>query len=170
MVFNKAFFERDCLDVAPDLVGKIIAHKIGDEVIKLRISETEAYRGEEDTACHAHIGRTPRTEVLYMEAGTIYVYLCYGVHYLLNIITEKENIPQGVLIRACVEAEGPGKLTKKLKITKELNKQSIINNPEIWLEDDGMIVELDYDKRVGIDYADEVDRNRLWRYKLSKKV
>ena len=81
------FFERDALEVAPMLVGKILVRKNGDEIIKVRIIETEAYRGEEDKACHASKGRTQRTELLYSKGGTIYVYLCYGMHWLANVIT-----------------------------------------------------------------------------------
>ena len=113
MRLNSDFFHRPCLEVAEALVGKVLV--CGDK--KLRISETEAYCGESDTACHAHKGRTKRTEVLYAEAGTIYVYLCYGIHWLLNIVTGEENEPEAVLIRACCEAAGPGKLTKALGIT-----------------------------------------------------
>ena len=97
------FFHRHALAVAPDLVGKLLVH--GDQC--LRISETEAYCGVTDTACHAHKGRTKRTEVLYADAGTIYIYLCYGMHWLMNVITGDVNDPQGVLIRACATAEGP---------------------------------------------------------------
>ena len=79
MKIRKDFFDRDVLKVAPDLVGKIIVRKFEDgSEIKLRITETEAYRGIDDKACHAHKGRTPRTEVMYMNAGTIYVYLVSG--------------------------------------------------------------------------------------------
>ena len=115
------FFHRHALEVAPDLVGKLLIH--GDRY--LRISETEAYCGVTDTACHAHKGRTKRTEVLYADAGTIYIYLCYGMHWLMNVITGDIDDPQGVLIRACVEAEGPGKLTKQLGITGDLNGGSV---------------------------------------------
>ena len=101
------FYHRPCLEVAPDLVGKVLVHN-GQ---RLRISETEAYCGENDTACHAHKGRTKRTEVLYADAGTVYIYLCYGMHWMLNIITGDKEDPQGVLIRACAEAPGPGMLT-----------------------------------------------------------
>ena len=86
------FYHRPCLEVARDLVGKVLVR--GDK--RLRISETESYCGEEDTACHAHKGRTKRTEVMYMEAGTIYVYLCYGMHWMLNIVTGEENVPEAV--------------------------------------------------------------------------
>ena len=102
-------FHRPCPEVARDLVGKVLAHRLPDgTALRLRISETEAYCGEDDTACHAHKGRTNRTEVMYMDAGTIYIYLCYGVHWLLNIVTGEENQPEAVLIRACVDANGPG--------------------------------------------------------------
>ena len=126
------FYHRPCLEVARDLVGKVLVY--GDK--QLRISETEAYVGESDTACHAHKGRTRRTEVMYMEAGTIYIYLCYGVHWLLNIVTGEENEPEAVLIRACVEAEGPGKLTKRLGITGQLNRKHICGE-DLYIIDDG---------------------------------
>lgn len=158
------FFGKDCLELAPDLVGKLIVRKIGDEELVLRITETEAYRGEEDTACHASKGRTPRTELLYREAGTIYVYLCYGMHWLFNIISGELEQPQGVLIRACENYEGPARLTKYLKIDKALNGSSVIRNPEICIADDGFRPEIERRRRVGIDYAEEKDRNALWRF------
>ena len=81
------FFDRDALEVATQLVGKILVSKLSGEEIRVRITETEAYCGEADTACHAHKGRTKRTEALYCESGTVYVYLCYGMHWLMNVIT-----------------------------------------------------------------------------------
>ena len=158
------FYHRPCDEVARDLVGKVIVR--GD--IRLRISETEVYWGENDTACHAHKGRTKRTEVLYARAGTIYVYLCYGIHWLLNIVTGDENDPQAVLIRACREAPGPGKLTKKLGITGDYNRKSILETPDFRIEDDGFRCEITPDRRVGIGYASEEDQARLWRYKIKK--
>lgn len=160
------FYHRTCIDVARDLVGKLIVH--GDT--RLRISETEIYWGENDTACHAHKGHTKRTEVLYAGAGTIYVYLCYGMHWLLNIITGDIDDPQGVLIRACVEAPGPGKLTKALGITGQYNRQSILDTPDFWIEDDGKRFELIPDKRVGIGYASREDQDRLWRFKMGNTL
>ncbi len=156
------FYHRHALEVAPDLVGKIIV--CGDT--RLRISETEAYCGESDTACHASKGRTQRTEVLYADAGTIYVYLCYGMHWMLNVITGDEGDPQGVLIRACVDAPGPGRLTRKLGITKEYNRQSILDCPTLWIGDDGQGCSIETDRRVGIGYASQEDQDRLWRFKM----
>ena len=162
MKLTEEFFRRPCLEVACDLVGKVLV--FGDKC--MRISETEAYCGEADTACHAHKGRTKRTEVMYMEAGTIYVYLCYGMHWMLNIVTGEENEPEAVLIRACVEANGPGKLTKALGITGEFNRRHICHREEIFVEDDGFHCDVITDKRVGIGYASEEDQNRLWRFKM----
>ena len=159
------FYHRPCLEVAKDLVGKVIVH--GEK--QLRISETEVYWGESDTACHAHKGRTKRTEVLYMDAGTIYVYLCYGMHWLLNIVTGEAEDPQAVLIRACVEAPGPGKLTKMLGITGDLNRQNILATENFYIADDGFRCTLVPDKRVGIGYASPEDQEKLWRFKLGEE-
>ena len=124
---QEAFYRRECLVVARELVGKVLVHQTAEGSLRLRISETEAYCGEADTACHAHKGRTKRTEVLYRKAGTVYIYLCYGMHWLQNIVTGEAEDPQAVLIRACVDAPGPGKLTKKLGITGELNQSSVLD-------------------------------------------
>ena len=160
-----AFFHRPCLAVARDLVGKVLVHETDAGQLRLRISETESYCGTEDTACHVSKGRTPRTEVFYADAGTLYVYLCYGMHWMLNIVTGDIEDPQAVLIRACVEAPGPGKLTKKLGITGALNKGSILQGP-LWIGDDGFICDVVTDKRVGIGYAAQEDQDKLWRFKM----
>ena len=162
MKLTEEFFSRPCLEVAKDLVGKVLV--CGDK--RLRISETEAYCGEDDTACHAHKGRTKRTEVMYMEAGTIYVYLCYGMHWMLNIVTGEENEPEAVLIRACAGANGPGKLTKALGITGECNRRHICRGEDIFLEDDGFRCDVTTDKRVGIGYASQEDQDKPWRFKM----
>ncbi len=154
------FYHRPCVEAARDLVGKVLVFR-GK---RLRITETEAYCGEEDTACHASRGRTKRTEVLYMEAGTIYVYLCYGIHWLLNLVTGEEGHPEAVLIRACAEAPGPGRLTKALGITGEQNRTSAAGDGELWVEDDGFPCEIVTAKRVGIGYASQEDQDRLWRF------
>lgn len=161
-----SFYHRPCLDVARELVGKILVHRVDGVEHRLRITETEAYCGESDTACHASKGRTKRTEVMYMEAGTIYIYLCYGVHWMLNIVTGEPDQPEAVLIRACEgKMNGPGKLTKALKITGALNRGSILGD-ELWIEDDGFTCAVATDTRVGIGYASEEDQSRLWRFKL----
>ena len=156
-----AFYHRPCVEVARDLVGKILVHQ-GQ---KLRITQTEAYCGETDTACHASRGRTKRTEVMYGAAGTVYVYLCYGMHWMLNIVTGEEGQPEAVLVRACEEADGPGKLTRQLGITGAQNRSSVVDSPDLWIEDDGFFCQVVTDKRVGIGYASQEDQDRLWRFK-----
>lgn len=167
-VLRNEFFHRDCLEIAPLLAGKIIVRILenGDE-IRLRITETEAYRGTEDTACHASKGRTARNSILWAAPGTVYVYLCYGMHNMLNIITGEEEQPQGVLIRACEGYPGPGRLTKKLMIDRSFNGQLIEKNPRIKIIDDGLTHEIVRLKRVGIDYAEQKDRDALWRFKIN---
>ena len=160
------FYHRPCLEVARDLVGKVLVHRVDGVEHRLRITETEAYCGEGDTACHASKGRTKRTEVMYREAGTIYIYLCYGVHWMLNIVTGEAEQPEAVLIRACEgKQNGPGKLTKALQITGALNRASILGD-ELWIEDDGLSPALRALPRVGIGYASEEDQARLWRFQL----
>ena len=168
MIIKKEFFKRDALEVAPELVGKLLVRKVNNKIIKLRISEVEVYRGEEDTACHAHKGKTKRTEIMYEQGGIYYVYLCYGMHYMLNIVTGKKDNPQAVLIRATVEDAGPGKLTKALEIDKTFNGKEVLKKNELWLEDDGCSCEIQTDKRVGIAYASKEDQDRLWRFKIAQ--
>lgn len=162
---SENFFRRDCLEVAPDLVGKILVRRLSDgTIIKERISETEAYRGEEDKACHASKGKTKRTEILYGESGMIYVYLCYGIHWLMNITTGEKDNPQCVLIRAGKVHNGPAKLTKYLQIDGSFNNYKICGNPDIWIEDDGFRPEIKTASRVGIDYAGDYWKNIEWRF------
>ncbi len=164
-ILTKKFYSRDCLEVAPDLVGKLIVrtHDGGARTV-LRITETEAYRGEEDTACHASKGRTQRTEVMYGEAGYLYIYLCYGMHWLMNVVTGKKDQPQAVLFRACEVYDGPAKLTRQLGIDKSFNCEPVFGNPRICIEDDGYRPEIETLPRVGINYATPEYRDILWRY------
>ncbi len=166
MKLDKTYFMRPATAIAPDLIGKLLCRKSGNDVIKLRITETECYFGQEDTACHAHKGRTPRTEMLYHEGGCAYIYLCYGVHDLFNVITGEKDHPEGVLIRGVEGYGGPGKLTKALNITRSLNGEDLTESDELWLEDDGYKCEYTAGKRIGIDYATEEYRNILWNYKM----
>ncbi len=160
-----SFFQRDVLDVAPDLLGKIIVRTYDNgDILKYRITETEAYRGHEDKACHAHKGRTKRTDVMYQSGGTIYVYLIYGIHWMFNIVTSDKNNPQAVLIRSMENLNGPGKLTKVLKIDKSFNYEKIYTSKRIFLEDDNYMPNIEKGKRIGIDYAGKVWANKLWRF------
>lgn len=163
---GRDFYTKDVLDVAPALLGKLLCRKAeGGEVMKYRITETEAYRGEDDTACHASKGKTSRTSVMWDKGGTVYVYLCYGMHNMLNIVTGAKGEPQAVLVRGIETADGPGKLTKKLSIERRHNGADVVFSDELWIEDDGFIPEnINTSPRIGIDYADEKDRLRPWRF------
>lgn len=164
---DKAFYSRPATELAPLLLGKLLCRRTGNGVVKLRITETECYFGEEDTACHARRGKTPRTKVMYGEGGLAYVYLCYGIHYLLNIVTGGEGHPEAVLIRGAEGAPGPGLVTKALSIDKALNAEDLCASKELWLEDDGCKPEFTASKRVGIAYASPADQSRLWRFTVS---
>ncbi len=162
---NPSFFLKDATDLAPQLLGKLLCVNINNQTTKLRITETEAYSGEEDTACHAHKGRTKRTEILYSEGGKVYVYLCYGIHALMNIISGPAEHPQGVLIRGVEGINGPGKLTKHLGITCAHNGTDINTSELIWIEDDGFVPEnILTSPRIGIDYATQEYRDKPWRF------
>lgn len=161
---TKDFFRQNALDLAPSLIGKLLCRKIGKEVVKLRITETESYYGKEDTACHASKGRTTRTEPMFSEGGITYIYLCYGMYNMLNIVSGKEDNPEAVLIRGIEGFNGPGKLTQALNITRELNKIDLCLSDELWIEDDGIILDYKRTPRIGISYATQEYRNKEWRF------
>lgn len=165
-----SFFKQDVLVVAPQLIGKILVRQFEDgTVVKYRITETEAYRGEEDLACHASKGRTPRTEVLYMEAGTIYVYLIYGMYWLINFVTGASGQPQAALIRGLEGMYGPGRLTRHLKIDKTFNKEKITASSRLWVEDDGFAPSYSSRPRIGVDYAANW-KDMPWRFTLVSDI
>ena len=163
------FYRLDAVEMAPRLLGKLLCRQLPDgQILRLSITETEAYRGEEDTACHAHKGRTPRTQVLYRPGGLAYVYLCYGIHSLLNVVSGPAEYPQAVLIRGVEGYNGPGKLTKAMFIDRGLNQEDLSTSRQLWIEDDGRTPGYTTAKRVGIDYADQQDIDRLWRFIAEK--
>ena len=163
-------------ELAPALLGKLLCRRISlnslsgsDEiVIKRRITETECYFGEKDTACHASKGRTARTDIMYHEGGVAYIYLCYGIHSLINVVSGPKDFPEAVLIRGVDGYDGPGKLTKAMNIDVSLNGRSFIMSDDLWIEDDGTSVSFTTDKRVGIDYATDEYKNINWRF-ITKK-
>lgn len=165
MILDERYFVRPATELACDLLGKLLCVRRGEEVLRCRITETECYFGEEDTACHAHKGRTPRTDTLYQTGGITYIYLCYGIHSLLNIVTGEQDHPEAVLIRGVEGASGPGRVTKALGLTTLQNRIPLCPESGIWVEDDGAPApDFEALPRVGIDYAAKEDRERLWRY------
>jgi len=169
-VLKQAFFQRPVLEVAPELLGKYLVHNDGQRETALMITETEAYDGEHDLACHAAKGRTARTEVMFGEAGVWYVYLVYGMHEMLNIVTSEPDYPAAVLIRAVAGQAGPGKLTKALNIDRRYNGHRAKKSTGLWLEDRGVVVELRQiakAPRIGVDYAGKWAK-KPWRFTLEK--
>jgi DNA-3-methyladenine glycosylase len=162
---KRGFFIRDVLDVAPELIGKdMIVRLSGGPCRRYCITEVEAYRGAEDKACHASRGRTSRTEIMFHEGGHLYIYLIYGMYWMLNIVTAGNDIPQAVLIRGVESYPGPGKLTKSIGIDKSFYGEDLIVSERIWIEDTGRKPDFKTSPRIGIDYAGEYWKMKPWRY------
>ncbi|MDR0872444.1 MAG: DNA-3-methyladenine glycosylase [Prevotellaceae bacterium] len=159
------FFSNDALWLAENLLGKRLFRRFDDGWVgEYIITDTEAYFGEDDLACHASKGRTPRTEVMYREGGKIYVYLIYGMHWLLNFVSGTPDHPQAVLIRGLQGINGPGKVGKTLQLNKSFYGEDLCTSERMWVEDAPKITDFHTAPRVGIDYAGEVWKNKLWRY------
>jgi len=164
---SRDFYIRDVLEVAPEMPGKNLVIKLKDGSSgKFKVTEVEAYRGSEDKACHASKGRTARTEIMFEEGGRLYIYLIYGMYWMLNIVTGEKDFPQAVLIRGVTEFSGPGRLTKSLGIDKTFYGEDIVHSERIWFEDPGNIHSVKNGPRIGIDYAGEYWKTRPWRYYL----
>ena len=126
--------------------------------MRWRITEVEAYDGEADMACHASRGKTERNSVMYEPGGVWYVYLCYGMHYMLNLVTGERGYPAAVLIRGVENIFGPGRVTKKLLVDSALNTKRAKRASGLWIEDDGLIIpsrSITQTPRIGVAYAKE---------------
>jgi DNA-3-methyladenine glycosylase len=187
-----SFYSRpDVTEISRDLLGKRLCSHVDGVFTSGIIIETEAYCGRNDKACHANNGkRTPRTEVMFGNPGHAYIYLCYGIHHLFNVVTNRKGLADAVLVRAVLPesgigvmkerrnrddipnlANGPGKFTCALGITTSLNRHSL-NNPPVWIENTDYKVDpyqVTKSKRIGIDYAGD-DANRLWRYTIPESA
>lgn len=166
MRLAKTYFTHDVLQLAPDLLGKKLVRVFTDGRRKeYLITETEAYRGQEDLACHASKGKTKRTAVMYQQGGVIYVYLIYGMYWLLNIVTGESDDPQAVLIRGLSEIKGPGRVGKALQLNKSFYGEDLSQSQRIWIENGIEPVHYSVDKRIGVDYAGDIWANKLWRFR-----
>ncbi len=169
-VLEQSFFDRPTLKVAEELIGQMLCRRMPDEtVISTRLTEVEAYDGPEDQACHAHKGRTPRTETMFGSPGHFYVYLCYGMHWMLNVVTGPVDYPAAILIRGTEVIQGPGRLTKQLLIDKALNAKPATESTGLWFEQapaDSARTRIRRTTRVGIDYAGKTWREKPWRWVL----
>jgi len=185
LVLPRSFYDRPTLDVARDMLGKVLVHRTADGLAAGMIVEAEAYIGEGDPACHAAPGPTRRNEPLYGESGHAYVYFNYGMHCLFNAVTERRGFPAAVLVRAlepvdgealmrrrrgrpqlsaCDLCRGPGNLARALGITLAENRADLTRAPKrgagLWIEDRGIeIDEVGWSPRMGIRLGTE----HAWR-------
>jgi DNA-3-methyladenine glycosylase len=167
---QRDFFTRDALVVAPDLLGCNIVRVIeGGELINAKITEVEAYKGVEDLASHASKGRTKRTSIMFANGGVIYMYFIYGIHWMLNIVTGKTDEPQAILIRGLDKVNGPGRLSRYLKVDKNFNGEDLCFSDRIWIEEKYKRPRFKTGPRVGVDYAGEYWANRPWRFIVEEK-
>ncbi|MGJ8684650.1 MAG: DNA-3-methyladenine glycosylase [Nonlabens sp.] len=182
--------QTDVVHLAKDLIGKKIVSNINGKLTSGMITETEAYRGYDDKACHAHLGRfTDRTKIMYEPGGVAYVYLCYGIHHLFNIITNTNGNADAILVRAVEPIDGikvmldrrnksqldktltsgPGNFSKAFGLHKS-HYGAHLTGDEVWIEEDGLARLRESDiittTRIGIDYAGE-DKDLPWRFYLS---
>lgn len=165
MILDYDFYRRDVLLVAPNLLGMYLVRCGESGIQRLKIIETEAYRGEEDLACHARRGRTKRTAAMYMSGGVAYVYLIYGTYHMLNVVTGRKDEPQAVLIRGLESVSGPGRVARLLDIDSSFYGEDLTLSARLWIEYNAppasdRIVQT---PRIGIDYAGEW-KDRPWRF------
>lgn len=171
-ILPRNYFNRPTVQVARSLIGKYLVRVIDGRILAGKIVEVEAYVGADDKACHASKGRTKRTEVMFGPAGISYVYLIYGMYHCLNVVTEREEFPSAVLIRA-IEIDGklidgPGRLCRAMQIDRSLNCADLTIGESLWFEDRGELVgrgDLGAHARIGVDYAGEWAA-KLWRFRL----
>jgi len=168
-VLTKKFFNRPVLEVAPDLIGKFLVRRYRGKEIASMIMETEAYDGVHDLACHARNGKTKRNTPMFDEAGTIYVYFTYGMHWMLNLVTGEKEYPAAVLIRGLEDVSGPARLTKKFHIDRKLNHKPLGKPSGLWVEDRGVVItrrEIKRTPRIGVSSAGEWAK-KPYRFVLS---
>ncbi len=162
-----SFFLREVTIVAPELLGKILIRNFDDgRIQKFMITETEAYRGGDDKACHANKGLTARTKVMFDEGGLIYVYLIYGMYWMLNFVTGKREDSSAVLIRGLEDISGPGRVGRALQLDKSFYGENLETSERIWIEDSGKNPTFTTSPRIGIDYAGEPWISKPWRFVL----
>jgi DNA-3-methyladenine glycosylase len=175
-ILKQNFYNQNTLKVAKDLLGCFLVRKKGKKMIRALITEAEAYRGFNDLASHASKGKTKRNEIMFGHPGRVYVYLVYGMHWMLNIVTEEKDFPAAVLIRGTNlldekgniirKLDGPAKLTKFFGINGKFNGLDITQKKILWVER-GKIKKkkIIKSKRVGVDYAKH-SKEWKWNFKL----
>ncbi len=157
------FFERPVLEVAKGLIGALLVRRIpdGNTIFASTLTEVEAYDGPEDLASHASKGRTPRTEVMFGPAGVFYVYLIYGLHWMLNVVTGEPGHPAAVLIRGTTNISGPGRITARLQIDQTLNGKPAKKSSGLWFENRSIVIpdeRIETTPRIGVEYSGDWSR------------
>lgn len=164
---TKEFYQQEVLTIAPLLLGKPLVRQFDDgSHLRLTINEVEAYRGEEDLACHARFGKTARNSVMYQQGGVVYMYFIYGMYWMLNVVTGSHDFPEAILIRGAGEYNGPGKLTKALMLDKSFYGEDLATSQRLWIEDAPAVESYKTTPRIGIGYATKEWRDIHWRFTL----
>ena len=163
-----SFYNRPVLTVAEELIGCYLVKKNGTKTERYMITETEAYDGAEDLANHASKGKTRRTEIMFGLGGYFYIYLIYGMYEMLNIVTGAQDYPAAVLIRGIEGTSGPGRLTKKLKIARNLNGKKVGKESGLWVESRkaGEKFNIKKTARIGVNYAGPIWSKKEYRFVL----
>ncbi len=167
------FQDKNTVALARWLLGKVLVRTTALGSSAHLIIEVEAYDGERDLACHASKGRTKRTEIMYQPGGRWYVYLCYGMHEMLNLVTGPADYPAAVLIRGVATMSGPGRLTKRLGIGRDLNGALAARVSGLYLEDHGKPTprrRIKCGPRIGVGYAGPVWSAKPWRFWIEPDV
>ncbi len=171
-ILTLRFFNRPTLRAARELLGKFLVRRVGRREIARMITEVEAYVGPEDRASHASRGKTPRNAVMFGPPGVWYVYFTYGMHWMLNIVTERKGYPSAILIRGVQGVSGPGRVTKFFKVGKRFNRKPAMLKTGLWIEDRGVRVParmIRHSPRIGVDYAGQW-KSKLWRFSVLQKI
>ncbi|MEX0931270.1 MAG: DNA-3-methyladenine glycosylase [Candidatus Paceibacterota bacterium] len=167
VVLSKAFFNRDARTVATELLGKYLVRKKDREYRAECITEVEIYDGPEDRASHAFRGVTNRNRVMFGPAGYWYVYLCYGIHQMLNVVVRETGYPAAILIRGTEHTPGPGRVGKCFFITKDMYEKPVGESSGLWIEDRGVIVpkkNITRAERIGVSYAGKKWAGKKYRF------
>ena len=166
---SREFFVRDVKKVARELLGAYLCIRRNDDsIMRSIINETEAYDGEQDLACHASKGKTTRTSVMYQKGGVWYVYLCYGMHWMLNAVAGEKGYPAAVLVRGTKDFEGPGRLTKGFGANGSFNGKNIHPKDLLWIEKSReKPQEIFTGARIGVDYAGQEWSQKPYRFWFS---
>ncbi len=169
-ILEKNFFLQSTLQVAQELLGKFLIRKLDNgKILSAMITEVEAYDGLEDLASHASRGKTQRNQIMFEQGGRFYIYLNYGIHWMLNIVVGPKNYPAAILIRGTDKVKGPGRLTKYFQIDQSLNGKILSKSASLWIEDRKLKIkksQIRKSKRIGVAYAGPIWANKPYRFVL----